>query len=242
MEDKQGKKSAPNPHAGHRQRMYQRFLREGLAGFDEHQALELLLFFSCPRIDPNELAPRIIDTFGSMSAAMDAPVEDLMRVPGVGNTSAVLLKTVPQMCAYYLENRKAGKVPLRDATAMAEYFLPKFYGKNTEHLYMAALNDDLKPLRCILLAEGTSNRVNLVVPKVVGEASRAGASAVILAHNHPSGSFLPSDADVRTTEQTGRALQALGIRLLDHLIFCEEEFVSFRSTSYRHYLPDHTED
>lgn len=229
-------KQDKNPHAGHRARMYQRFLRDGLSGFDEHQALEMLLFFSCPRIDTNELAHRIIATFGSLSAAMDAPIEQLTAVPGVGRTTAVILKFIPQMCAYYLENRKARRQPLNAPDKMAAYLLPKFFGASTERLYLVAMNDDLVPLSCTLLAEGTANRVPLLVSKAVGEASRVGATRVVLAHNHPSGSTIPSADDLRTTEQLSRALVPLEIQLLDHLIFCEDEFLSFRITAYKHYL------
>ena len=89
-------------HDDHRRRVYERFLREGLAGFEEHNAMEFLLFLARPRGDTNPLAHALIDRFGSLSAVLDAPIEELERVPGVGHSSAVVLKFIPQMCAYYL--------------------------------------------------------------------------------------------------------------------------------------------
>lgn len=99
-------------HDDHRRRVYERFLREGLAGFEEHNAMEFLLFLARPRGDTNPLAHALIDRFGSLSAVLDAPIEELERVPGVGHSSAVVLKFIPQMCAYYLENKTSHKVPL----------------------------------------------------------------------------------------------------------------------------------
>ena len=87
-------------HDDHRRRVYERFLREGLAGFEEHNAMEFLLFLARPRGDTNPLAHALIDRFGSLSAVLDAPIEELERVPGVGHSSAVVLKFIPQMCAY----------------------------------------------------------------------------------------------------------------------------------------------
>ena len=114
-------------HDDHRRRVYERFLREGLAGFEEHNAMEFLLFLARPRGDTNPLAHALIDRFGSLSAVLDAPIEELERVPGVGHSSAVALKFIPQMCAYYLENKTSHKVPLTSVEEASAFFMPKFF-------------------------------------------------------------------------------------------------------------------
>ena len=136
-------------HDDHRRRVYERFLREGLAGFEEHNAMEFLLFLARPRGDTNPLAHALIDRFGSLSAVLDAPIEELERVPGVGHSSAVVLKFIPQMCAYYLENKTSHKVPLTSVEEASAFFMPKFFARTQEAFYMAAVDD-----RRVLLRAG----------------------------------------------------------------------------------------
>lgn len=134
-------------HDQHRQRVYNRFLREGLMGFEEHNAMEFLLFLAHARGDTNSLAHRVIRTFGSLSAALDAPYEELVQVPGIGPSSAAVLKFIPQMCAYYLENKRDARRPLDSPSAAAEFLMPYFFAKTAEEFYVAAL-DDRRDKKC----------------------------------------------------------------------------------------------
>ena len=88
-------------HAGHRARMRERFMKEGLSGFSEHEVLELLLMFAIPQRDVNPLAHRLIDRFGSLSAVLESSPAELTRVDGVGENAAVLLSLMPQLLSYY---------------------------------------------------------------------------------------------------------------------------------------------
>lgn len=222
-------------HDNHRRRVYERFLREGLDGFEEHNALEFLLFLARPRIDTNELAHVLIEEFGSLSGVLDAPVQDLKEIEGVGDTTAVVLKFIPQMCAYYMKNKKetAQKRKLLDSVqAVSEFFEPKFFGRTEEALYMAAVDDRRKLLRCVLISEGTANATSVRVAKIVSEALKCDATGVVLAHNHPRGLTLPSSDDMAVTQEVYHALRLVNIQLLDHLIFNESEYVSFAQTNY----------
>ena len=203
-------------HDDHRRRVYERFLREGLAGFEEHNAMEFLLFLARPRGDTNPLAHALIDRFGSLSAVLDAPIEELERVPGVGHSSAVVLKFIPQMCAYYLENKTSHKVPLTSVEEASAFFMPKFFARTQEAFYMAAVDD----------------RTAVSVAKVVSEALKCGATGVMLAHNHPRGITLPSSSDMAVTREIYRALRLVNIQLLEHLIFADNEFLSFVQSNY----------
>ena len=182
-------------HDDHRRRVYERFLREGLAGFEEHNAMEFLLFLARPRGDTNPLAHALIDRFGSLSAVLDAPIEELERVPGVGHSSAVVLKFIPQMCAYYLENKTSHKVPLTSVEEASAFFMPKFFARTQEAFYMAAVDDRRVLLRCVLIS-------------------------------------LPSSSDMAVTREIYRALRLVNIQLLEHLIFADNEFLSFVQSNY----------
>lgn len=87
-------------HAGHRARMRERFMKEGLSGFSEHEVLELLLMFAIPQRDVNPLAHRLIDRFGSLSAVLESSPAELTRVDGVGENAAALLSLMPQLMGY----------------------------------------------------------------------------------------------------------------------------------------------
>lgn len=220
-------------HDDHRRRVYERFLREGLSGFEEHNAMEFLLFLAHARGDTNPLAHTLIDRFGSLANVLDAPVEELEEVPGVGHSSAVILKFIPQMCAYYLENKRSHRrVPLNSVEAAYEFFVPKFFGRTEEALFMAAVDDRRMLLRCVQISEGTANATSVCVAKIVSEALKCGATGVVLAHNHPRGLALPSGEDLAVTQEVYQALRLVNIQLLDHLILNDGEYVSFAQTNY----------
>ncbi len=220
-------------HDGHRDRLRARFLKEGLAGFEEHNALELLLFYARPRCDTNEIAHALIKRFGSFSAVLDAPVEELVQVPGMGHTSAVLLKLAPQVGAYYLENRTAPGAILNTTESAGEFFLPKFLGKKNEEVYVAALDDKRKVLRCVRISEeGIVNAVPISVRRIVAEAVAANATGMVLAHNHPGGLALPSANDKLATRQAYQALKLINVQLVDHIVVADGDFVSMADSGY----------
>ena len=206
-------------HDQHRKRVYNRFLREGLMGFEEHNAMEFLLFLAHVRGDTNSLAHRVIRTFGSLSAALDAPYEELIKVPGIGPSSAAVLKFIPQMCAYYLENKRDARQPLNSPAAAAEFLMPYFFAKTAEEFYVAALDDRRTLLRFERLSYGTANTTSVSAAQVVEFAVRWRATGVILAHNHPRGVPLPSNSDLAVTKNLLQALSVVNIELVDDFIF-----------------------
>ncbi len=221
-----------NLHDNHRKRVYKRFLQEGLDGFEEHNALEFLLFLSKARGDTNALAHMLIKEFGSLSAVLEADVEELLKIKGVGEVTAVSLKFIPEMCAYYLDNKRNKKQKLDNIEAVSEFFMPKFFGKTKELFYAAALDDKRNLLRCMLVSEGTGNATSVSISKIVACATQCNATAIILAHNHPRSATLPSSSDIICTQNIYAALHTVNVTLLDHLIFYNDEYISFAQTSY----------
>ena len=214
-------------HSGHRERLRKRFFAEGLSGFAEHEVLELVLFFARPRGDMNPTAHRLIERFGSFSNVLDAPVEELMKVEGVGKTSATLIKMIPQLGGYYLDSRTQTGDVLNTTERAGEYFIPKFLGKKSEEVYLAALDDRRKVLRCTRISKhGIVNAVHISIRKIVAEALAADAAGVLLAHNHPGGNALPSDSDKLVTFQAYKALKLVSVQLVDHIIVADDDFVS----------------
>ena len=221
-----------NIHQGHREKMRQRFLKSGLEGFADHEALELLLFYAIPRQDTNPIAHRLMERYGSLSAVLSAPAEDLKKVEGIGESAAVLLKAAGQIAQKARLSDATAQRPLTDVEAVGAYLLERYAGETHEMLYELCLDQKGKLLACKRLSEGSASSAALDIRKVVENAILTSASAVILAHNHPSGIALPSDDDCAATTRAARALQTIGVTLADHIVVADDDFVSMAQSGY----------
>ncbi len=219
---------AENPHKGHRARRKELFLTQGLDAFADHEVLELLLFFAIARQDTNPVAHRLLDRFGTLDAVLGAPAEELEAVEGVGKNAAVLLSLLLPVVRRTLISSRKNDVPLVSTEQMGLYFCTLFFGAREETFYEACLDAKGKLLRCYKVAEGTVDAVNINIRRIVENALCCHASAVALAHNHPSGVALPSNDDNTTTLMIHDALRTVGIELVDHIIVADNDFVSLR--------------
>ena len=220
-------------HKGHRQRVKERFLQEGLDHFTDIQVLELLLFYCVPRQDTNPLAHRLLQHFGSFAQVLDAPVEELAKVPGIGEAAATFLHLIPEASRYYQVDRASNVVILSTLDKCARYMVPFFYGRRVETVFLLCLDAKCKVLCCKEVGEGSVNSAGISVRRIVETALGANASTVILAHNHPSGIAIPSGEDVQTTRRIAMALQAVEIQLADHIVVADEDYVSMAQSGYR---------
>ncbi len=219
-------------HDGHRERMRERFLKNGLEGFAEHEALELLLFYAIPQGNVNPLAHALIEEFGSLMNVLTAPVERLVKVKGVKERTAVLLRLSAGIARKARLEELEQETPLTSYDKLGEYLLELFSQERNEAVYMLCLDQKGKLLSRKRLGEGTASAVNLDVRKLAADALTASASAVVLAHNHPSGIALPSPEDRAATDRTRLALEAVGIRLEDHIIVADGDYVSLSQSGY----------
>lgn len=219
-------------HDGHREKMRRRFLTAGLDSFADHEALELLLYYAIPRRDTNPIAHALMERYGSLSAVLSAPAEDLQKVAGVGESAAVLLRLAPQLCRKARLSDAAQETVLNGTERAGSYLLELFAGMNQEVLYQLCLDQKGKLLACKRLSEGSVNSAELNIRRMVENAILTSASGVILSHNHPSGIALPSQDDFNTTEQARTALATIGVRLLDHIIVADDDFVSMADSGF----------
>lgn len=206
--------------------MLRRFRNEGLDGFDPVQVLELLLFYCIPRKDTNELAHALIDRFGSVSRVMDAPIEELTKVPGVGENVATFLHLAKQAGRYYQVDSTQKGALIRDTEDCGRYLLPYFIGRQVETVFMLCLNANCNVISCREVGEGEINSAVISPRSIVQMALAEKASTVVLAHNHPSGVALPSQEDVLATQRLAAALATVDVTLFDHIIIADEDFVS----------------
>lgn len=222
-------------HTGHRQRLRQRFLEEGLDGFNEINALELLLFYCVPRKDTNELAHRLIKYFGSYAAVLNAPFNELKNVEGVSDQIATYLTLQRAAARYYMVSSTADGTVVRNTEEYGNVLMPYFVGRSNETVYLLCLDAKCKVLCCREINEGSVNTANISIRKLLDVVLSSNATSAILAHNHPGGVAVPSPEDIQTTRRVEKALDAVDVYLVDHLVIADNDYVSMRQSGY--YVP-----
>lgn len=220
-------------HDGHRDRMRKRFLQEGLDNFSDVQVLELLLFYAIPRQDTNPIAHALLDHFGSLAQVLDAPPEELEKVPCVGRSAATLLSLTTAVGRYYQVNRAMNVDILPTLDKCGAYLVPFFYGRRNETVFLLCLDAKCKVICCKEVGEGSVNSAGVPIRRIVETALGANATTVVLAHNHPSGIAVPSPEDIQTTRRVAAALSAVEIGLADHIVVADQDYVSMVQSGCR---------
>lgn len=215
-------------HKGHRERMKKRFLEHGAEGLEDHNLLEILLFFALPRVDTNLLAHDLLEYFGSIDAVMEATPEELMAVAGVGVNVATLIKLIPAIGQRYLASKNAVGSILSNTEDAGHFLLPRFLGRRDETVLLVCLDTKMKAMSCRTVASGDVSTAHISVRKVVELALAQNAPFVMLAHNHVNGLALPSAEDIETTRHLKNALALVGVTLIDHIIVAGDDFVSLK--------------
>jgi len=219
-------------HDGHREKMRKRFLKGGVEPFADHEVLELLLYYALPRRDTNPIAHALMERYGSLSAVLAAPVEDLQNVEGIGERAAVLLSLVPQVCKKARISDVEKETVLSTTERAGAYLLECFAGEQHEVIYQLCLDRKGKLLTCKRLGEGSVASADLDIRRMMENAILCQASAVVLAHNHPSGVALPSQEDYAATDRVQAALATIGVELADHIIVADGDFVSMADSGF----------
>ncbi len=216
-----------NIHTGHRERVRERFMEEGLDAFKDHEALELLLYYCVKQKDTNELAHRMLKEYGTLHDLLEAHPRDIARRCRVSINTATLISLCVPLARRYM-NRKWGERPvINSSTKAGEYALSLFAGRVYEAFFAICLDSQNKVNHAALVHEGTINEAPVYPRIIVETALRHKASSVILAHNHPGGSLKPSAADIEVTRKIYAALLPISIRVVDHIITAGERYISF---------------
>ena len=217
-------------HSGHRARLKQRFLQSGLLGWSDHEIMELLLCYAIPRGDVNGLSHALIDSFGSLAGVLDASPDELERVNGMGGHSVTLLKLIPALGGRYLEERSEMGRIVRTAEQAGAYLAPYFHGARNEMSYVLCLDSKDKVLGVRKVSEGCIYAADINIRRIAEEALALRAARIYLAHNHISNLAFPSYADWQSTDTVRAALGAVGLELVDHLIFVDGDMVSLNES------------
>ena len=218
-----------NVHEGHRKRVRERFLKNGLKDFEDYQILEFLLFYVYKRKDTNEIAHELLNEFGSLENVFGATCDEMRSVKGIGESAAILVSLIGQM-----QNRINNKclepgVFLTTDEITGNYCVD--YMKNLKHerLILISMNSEKKVLGVDVISEGDHGATSVDVRKIVTSALKRKATAVVIAHNHPGDSVHPSDSDIVITGRIVSVLEGMDIAVTDHIICNDTTYTSMAS-------------
>lgn len=215
-------------HEGHRKRLKDKFEKLGLDPFDDHEALELLLFWAIPRKDTNRIAHALIDKFGSISSVFDAPSKLLMEVDDVGKSCAMFLNLIPQIARVYEESKYLSNKKVPSLEECCTKLVLKFIGRTNEVVAIMLFDSKGKIVFDGIISYGSVNAVEVYSRKIIELISAYSATSLILAHNHPSGVAIPSSSDIRSTDELSMTLRSMRVKLIDHIIVADGDYVSMR--------------
>ncbi len=220
-------------HGGHRARLRARF-NKAPELLEDHELLELLLFYAIPQKDTNALAHNLIQQHESLAGVLDAPYNQLRDFPGLGDTSAMLMPVVLELTRrYYIEKRVRKGYRGYDPEIVGNQYLPFFYGKREEEVYAIALRRDFSVKADVCLGVGDFESAPIDTGILCDFVRRMRPCKIVLAHNHPSGVSLPSDADYSVTDRIKKFVADTGAELIDHLIFDGDgDFVSLDDSGH----------
>lgn len=213
-------------HDGHRERMKRRFRRNGMDGFQEHEVLEMLLYYCIPRRDTNEIAHALLKEFKNLPRVFNATQKELEHVEGIGENAALFITFIRQLERYFPDPDVDPDEILWNLKRCHTYLQRCLVGKINETVMLLCLDAKCKLLGCHVVGEGGLHSANASIRKIVEIAMACNATSVVLAHNHPGGLAVPSGEDVRTTERIAKTLKTMDVVLMDHIIVAGKEMVS----------------
>jgi len=220
----------PKPHYyGHRDRLRARFLEGGTSALADYELLELYLFRSIPRRDVKPLAKDLIARFGSFAETISAPVQLLVEVKGISEKSALDLKILQAGALRLAQETVLSRPVLSSWSALLDYCRSAMQFEGKEQFRVLFLDKKNRLIADEILGQGTVDRAPVYPREVIKRALELSSTAIILAHNHPSGDPTPSQSDIDLTGQIITAAKALGVAVHDHLIIGRDSIVSFKT-------------
>lgn len=225
-----------NPHAEHRKRVRKEFLANGFSdATPPHKILEFLLFFAIPRKDTNETAHALLNRFGSIAAVLEATPEELMRVDGIGESAAALIKLFLPVFREYNKEKSVKSSKITSIDQIGDALMKKYIGYTTEVFTLVTISNKGTVIAFDTIGEGDVSSIGVSTRSVIEKVIERKAVGAVICHNHPNGNALPSSADLEMTRRLALALSHINVCLLDHIIIADDDWVTLaNSESYAH--------
>ncbi len=214
-------------HSGHRKRMRRKFIDYGADAFEQHEILEMLLYYVYPRKDTNPIAHNLIDHFGSLANVFDAPFNALLDA-GLSENTAVFIKLMPELFSRYAYDRFCTVKQKQNFEGIREFLITKFLTKSSEEVYLVLLSAKKIILFSGFIDHGGNSSAEINISKICDYALRYKAKYAVIAHNHPSGVLVPSQNDIKSTAKLYESLNLLEIELLNHYIVAENSALGMK--------------
>lgn len=208
-----------NLHKNHRNRVKEKFLHSGFDTFSEHEILEMLLFYTIPLADTNELAHRLIKKYHNLAGVLDANIDSLVEVDGVGNHTAIFLKMLPAAFCEYSKRKLDKNTNLNTCSQAKEYVAKLTSSLDHEQFFIICLNSSNRIISTKKISTGSFNKVEVPIRKVTDFVFKNNCDRIILAHNHPNGKPNPSPEDIVLTHKLFYSCVLNDIDILDHIIY-----------------------
>ena len=213
-------------HSGHRERLKAKFSNGEL---EPHELLELLLFYSIPRVNTNELAHALINKCGGISKVFSSPKSTLMEVDGIGENSAVLIRTVGELMGVCAQDNSCTDNMLTNRDRLYDYIKSIFFGQCREKTFMLMFSAKKRFIGQLQIGDGFYFQNQVLTYDAVAAAVRKKAKYVIIAHNHPNDVLMPSDTDMETSNKINFAFENFGISVLCHFVVAQGSCVSYQN-------------
>jgi DNA repair protein RadC len=178
--------------------------------------------------DTNEIAHELLNTFGSLSAVLDAEIDELFKVKNMTKRAAIALNSIPYIIKRYLNCKAKPKKNLSTIINAVNYIRSETKFLAVERLIILCLDTHYNLIKAEIVKSDLPDRVNVSIKDIHAAVNRHRTKHVILAHNHPGGSVLPSDEDIALTKDVIISMSYIDIDVLDHIIVTEEKYFSFR--------------
>jgi DNA repair protein RadC len=224
-----GESPAGSDASGHRARLRKRLLEGGAEALGDHEVIEYLLMTAIPRRDVKPLARTLIDRFGSLAGVLNADPSALARHPGMGDTSAAALKIVALGARRMAREQVREQPVLGNWQALIDYLTIDMAHLTVERVRILFLNHRNMLVHDWHVGDGSIDEAGIHPREVIRKALDIGATALILVHNHPSGSPEPSRADIQVTNRIAEAGRLLGIVVHDHIVIGRHGHVSLKA-------------
>lgn len=221
-------KESENLHANHRARMRERFLNGGADTMQDHELLEMLLYYAIPRQNTNPTAHMLLNRFQQLDKLFAASPSELKQVEGVGEMVAVLMKLVFELHKRMTRGAHPQEQTYTTYDEIGEYLLDQFVGEQAEQLMLILLDKKGRIDRSVFISEGTADFTAFDLKKIVESLSSKAAVRAVLAHNHPSGVAVPSYEDHQVTIDCEEVCALLGIELFEHFVVTEDTYVGIK--------------
>lgn len=218
--------------AGHRKRLRNKFLQGGLDGFLDYEVIELLLTLGTPRKDCKQMAKQAVKKFNNLQGVLDASLEELQQIKGIGPDNAFGIKLFQTISERYEKEKITKKVPLTSPEKVVNYLRKRIGRKQKEHFLLICLDARNNLIKVCDISIGSLDKSIVHPREVFKQAIQVLAARVIVAHNHPSGSLQKSKEDKKITQRLAAAGDLLGIEVIDHLIITKNDFLSLKEQGW----------